>query len=308
MSDPVLYAKPGETWTIHGTLTHFSTFQQWRANVFKDIPLTDVIQAVQDTHPGLLWNPWRARHFPKHSLEESVRQVLKLNRAGLTFITTFNNTELGPEHLQDPDCEWWLDQLGPGNPVLVGSMELRDKIRDEFRGTPVHAALEFNKRDIEWYRQAVKEYDQVQVGLDLIKSPEVFLDELKTDKLQVTVNEECIIQCPYDRGKEIRADSLNSLQNTRYYRYDTDVPACRYKQQVAPRPLLPIETTRLTRTDLAGWRNIGVNKFQIGRRFIPFQELRAEINYYLYAHEYTWQPDRIPRRLPTTEPIIEGQI
>lgn len=178
-----------------------------------------VICSVYDSHAGLKWNGGRLiPHFP-FSLEESVRRIRTYNGMGISFNITFSNNQLTEADLQDEDCNWFLEQCESGlNAVIVGSHALKDHIRKRYPSYRVIASIGFNRKDLAFYQETLKEYDLVVLHPDLNRSMEL-IQQLDASKLEILVNEFCIGNCQFRTQHSTFISRLNR-EPVSYFRSD----------------------------------------------------------------------------------------
>lgn len=156
---------------------------------------SELINTVYDSTLGLKWNGGR---IGTHAQTGGVIQqgIVKFwNNNGIGFNTAFNNTLLEEKHMEDDDCNWWLEQCyRPGNGVIIASDALRDHVKSQFPDYKLIASTCRVKHTIEEYKQAQKDYDLVVLLPDLNRNRK-FMKELDMDRLEVPVDEWCAMNC-----------------------------------------------------------------------------------------------------------------
>lgn len=153
------------------------------------------VHSVYDCHGGLIWEGGR-NSTAGFGLEESVRRVQAYNQRGIGFNIAFSNLLLTKEHLDDEYCNWFLEQCqSEMNGVIVATDLLRDYIRQNYPRYRLIASLCFCRKDLEFYKQAQKDYDLVVLHPDLNRDY-AFIRRLDTSRLEVLVNEDCFYNCP----------------------------------------------------------------------------------------------------------------
>lgn len=153
------------------------------------------VHSVYDCHGGLIWEGGR-KSIAGFSLEESVRRVKAYNARGIGFNIAFTNVLLTREHLDDPYCNWFLDQChSEENGVIVASDLLRDHIRKNYPKYRLIASVCYCRKDLEFYQKAQKEFDLVVLHPDLNRDYG-FIRRLDPARLEVLVNEDCFYNCP----------------------------------------------------------------------------------------------------------------
>lgn len=156
------------------------------------------LHSVYDCHGGLIWEGGR-KSTANFGLEESVRRVRAYNDRGIRFNIAFSNVLLKREHLDDEYCNWFLQEChSEDNGVIVASDLLREYIRSNYPRYRLIASVAFCRKDAEFYKRALEQYDLVVLHPDLNRDYR-FIRGLDTERLEVLVNEDCFYNCPHRR-------------------------------------------------------------------------------------------------------------
>lgn len=155
------------------------------------------IDTVYDCHSGLNWGGGRFTRRFDFSLKESARRVQQYNDIGIGFNVAFNNTLLTEEDLDDQYCNWFLEQCHrEGNGVIVASELLRKYIKDKYPRYKIIASICHDRKDLEFYKEALNNYDIVVLHPDLGRDLEL-VKQLDTSRIEVLANEYCVTNCKW---------------------------------------------------------------------------------------------------------------
>ena len=209
-------------WNVAGGLAHFESVMGFHKYVQDYFDVAEnFIASVYDSHAGLLWNGGRyTTPFP-FSVEESIHRVHAYNDLGIGFNIAFSNRLLDRSALDDEDCNWFLERCESDlNGVIVASDLLREHVRQRFPRYQLIASIGFLRKDLACYRQAQQDYDRVVLHPDLNRDHEL-IRELDPAKLEVLVNERCVVNCPF---RQEHADHISRiiLQRRLYFREDSE--------------------------------------------------------------------------------------
>ena len=267
-------------WNVAGGLRWFEQILAF-INYFQNSYDVDgqIITSVYDSHPGLKWNGGRYILPFQFSIEESIRRIKAFNNLSIGFNITFSNVLINEKDLYDKDCNQFLkDCENSLNSVIVSSHLLKDYIRSYYPSYKIIASIGFNRKDIDFYKETLKQYDIVVLHPDL-NSEYDFIKQLDLSRLEILVNELCIKNCQF-RQQHIQMISEINYKNPAYFYYDNNYMngsciAARKEYKFSSELILSLE-------DVQYLNNLGIKHFKIQGREHNFDEiLKKMLNKYV---------------------------
>jgi hypothetical protein len=284
-----------EVWSVGGALVMFPQFMEWFTKF--DRPVTDIFQEVYDTHPFLPWNGGKfQRVVPKWSLAESVRRILALQRLGLHFDYTFNNTLIDPKSLENPnkDLVWMLENTNKGAiGATVADLNLKDWFRSNFPHYRLTASSCFDDYDLKNIDMFLKEFDMVVVPIWANKQFDV-LSTKDISKIKFIVDTECWTKCPYHTPKDhYDAVAMYNNSGVSYWKDDTTLYSCDVELNDLEIPIE--ENTCMWPEDMAIARQTGFRNFKIASRANTFLGLTKKVRDFIGYDNVFYESDNIER-------------
>ncbi len=258
-------------WNVSGGLVHFEKITSFLSSTQEFYGIREnLIDSVFDSHAGLPWNGGRFVDPFHFTVEESVRRVRFYNDLGIRFNIAFSNCQLTDRDLDHADCNWFLQQCHNSmNGIIVASEILRDYLRCRYPDYRVIASIGFNRKDLEFYKQAQEHYDLVVLHPDRNEDDE-FIEQLDTSRIEVLVNELCIADCPF---RTEHSDYISRLvrENRSYFVRDdehTGGECLAVERGYRGKGELVVTLERLNRL-----HGMGVEHFKIQGREHPFEKV-----------------------------------
>lgn len=160
--------------------------------------LGDPIGAVHDCHQGMIWNGGRVVIRNTQLTKESALELIgEYNRRGIRFFLTFNNPLVEERHLTDSRCNHLLEgAYSPKNGVICASEALRNYIRTNYPDYLLIHSCVPNSASLDYYKRMQELYDLVVLSPNL-NTNFSFIQKLDTSRLEILVNEDCLLRCPF---------------------------------------------------------------------------------------------------------------
>jgi collagenase-like PrtC family protease len=139
------------------------------------------------------------------SREEIDKTINACKTLGLGCRLTFSNRFISENDLDDPECNYLLDQLNErgarNNGVIVASDILADYIRKTYPNLHLMASIikvtcEKGTGDLSYYRSLESAFDAYVVDVDDNDNYDL-LKNLDTSKAEILVNSCCVYHCPF---------------------------------------------------------------------------------------------------------------
>ena len=162
-----------------------------------------------------------------------VRNVIKnINAAGIPIRYTFNSPVVTEEDLDDPFCNFCMDEANNGqNEIMIMSPILEKYLREKYPNFAYNSSTCKETKDIdELNAEIARDYKYVVLDYNLNKDWE-FVDKIKhPEKLEVLVNTLCEPACPR-RGEHYRTIGINQkiILKNRYLPPDKRKPTIPWK-------------------------------------------------------------------------------
>ncbi|MCR5594944.1 MAG: hypothetical protein K6G12_03790 [Lachnospiraceae bacterium] len=140
-----------------------------------------------------------------------VKNVIKnINAAGIPVRYTFNNPIITEEDLDDPFCNFCMDEANNGmNEVIIVSTILEDYLRSKYPDFEYNSSTCKEIKDIDTLNAEIdRDYKYVVLDYNLNNKKE-FIDGINhPEKLEILVNPVCEPACPR-RGEHYKTIAIN---------------------------------------------------------------------------------------------------
>lgn len=192
-----------EHWHIGGAIPGFQIITTYRQTL-DELGYSNIKFSVFDHHFGLKWAGGRPHAFyPGQTKETFAGIVAEYNRRGIGFELVFSNLFVDKEHLDDPRCNWVLENCyRPGNGVIVSSNVLAEYIKKNYPNYKLIHSLTHGRTDPQYFYDLSDLYD-VFVLPPIINYRTKVLKELLeafgSERIEVIANETCFRECKYRR-------------------------------------------------------------------------------------------------------------
>lgn len=152
--------------------------------------------------PGVPWNSGRLSHTPVPSFDALGAAISQFNSEGIGVFYTFSNHLLQAGDMANPVCNRMLDVIDNGsglNGVILASEFLYDHVQQthpdlKLTASIIKVTMEDGLGQVDYYRSMTDRFDSVMIHPDDGLNFDL-LDQLDRDRMEILVNENCILHC-----------------------------------------------------------------------------------------------------------------
>jgi hypothetical protein len=192
---------PEARWNISGLITQgryiFDVYTIFKERFGHRMKIDSVHGA-----PGVPWNSGRLSQTPVPSFDGLATAIKQFNDEGIGVFYTFSNHLLEAGDMADPTCNRMLDVVDNGtglNGVILASELLYDHVKQthpalKLTASIIKVTMEEGLGHVDYYRSMTDRFDSVMIHPDDGLNFDL-LDQLDREKMEILVNENCILHC-----------------------------------------------------------------------------------------------------------------